>query len=87
MKRKLNDPRWTCSRSMPVNLVATISAVSRSSTSAAERSPPRRSITHDIVAFYSDAFVREIIDRSGWSLTSVKDPTPHAQHGFTLEPR
>jgi hypothetical protein len=39
------------------------------------------------VALYSDAFVREIIARSGWSLTSVKDPTPHAQHLFTLEPR
>jgi hypothetical protein len=39
------------------------------------------------VALYSGVFVWEIIARSGWSLTSVKDPTPHTQHLFTLEPR
>jgi hypothetical protein len=30
------------------------------------------------VALYSDAYVQEVIARSGWSLTSDKDPTPLA---------
>jgi SAM-dependent methyltransferase len=39
------------------------------------------------VALYSESYVREIIDRSGWSLVSIKDPTPYAQHFLTLDPR
>jgi SAM-dependent methyltransferase len=38
------------------------------------------------VALYSEPNVREIIERSPWSLVSVRDPTEHAQHLLTLEP-
>jgi SAM-dependent methyltransferase len=39
------------------------------------------------VALYSEAYVREIIDLSGWTVVSIKDPTPHAQHLLTLARR
>jgi SAM-dependent methyltransferase len=38
------------------------------------------------VALYSEDHVRSIIDRSPWTLLSVKDPTRHAQHLLTLAP-
>jgi SAM-dependent methyltransferase len=39
------------------------------------------------VALYSNGYVRDVIHRSGWSLVSVKEPSPYTQHLFTLEPR
>lgn len=36
------------------------------------------------VALYSEAYARELIDASPWTIVSIQDPTPHAQHLFTL---
>lgn len=38
------------------------------------------------VALYSPLFVRELVDASPWTLISVKEPTPYAQHLLTLLP-
>lgn len=36
------------------------------------------------VALYSEDHARELIDASPWTIVSVKDPTPYAQHLYTL---
>ncbi len=39
------------------------------------------------VALYSEEYARELVDRSDWRLISIDEPTPYAQHTFTLAPR
>lgn len=38
------------------------------------------------VALYSEDHARELVDASPWTIVSIADPTPHAQHLFTLAP-
>ncbi len=39
------------------------------------------------VALYSEEYARELVDRSDWALLAIDEPTPYAQHIFTLAPR